>query len=159
MKTGYSCDTEAAVALVATTAKTILGVKGNAAFGVDLIGFSIGFDGVTASDKAVLCELCYCTWATNSPGTNSTSVTVDTDYGRAVASGMTAARAWSAEPTVLTPFRELLLSPNTTASGPLVWDLPRDRTPDSAVGEGFAIRCTAPTSGVNVRATLQFERG
>jgi hypothetical protein len=158
MKTGYSCNTEAAVALAAATAKTVLGVKGNAAFGVDLLGLSISFDGVTASAVGVLVEICYATWATNAPGTNSTSVTVDTSYGRAVASGVTAARAWTAEPTVLTPLKELLVSPNGTANGPFVYDFPRDRTPDSAVAEGFAIRCTAPAI-VNVRATLEFERG
>jgi len=156
MKTGYSCGTEAAVALVATTAKSVLGVKGNAAFGVDFIGFRIGFDGVTATDKAVLVELCYATFATNSPGTNSTSVTVDTTYGRAVTSGFTAARAWTAEPTVLTPIDEWTLTP---IGGTVVWDIPRDRTPDSAVSEGFVLRCTAPTNAVNVRATLMFERG
>lgn len=157
MKTGYSCNTEAAVALAAATAKSILGVKGNAAFGVDLIGLSVSFDGVTTSAVPVLVELCYATFATNSPGTNSTSVTVDTAYGRQVASGFTAARNWTSEPTVLTPIKELLLSPDGNANGPLVWDIPRDRTPDSAFAEGFVIRCTAPAI-VNVRATLELER-
>lgn len=154
MKTGYSCTTEGAVALAAATAKTIIGVKGNGAFGVDLLGFSVGFDGVTASAVPVLIELCYATWATNSPGTNSTSTTVRTNYGRAVASGMTAGKTWTTEPTVLTVFREFLLTPN---GGLVLASLPRDRTPDSAFGEGFAIRCTAPAI-VNVRATLDFER-
>jgi hypothetical protein len=156
VKTGYSTNTEAAVALVAATAKTVIGVKGGAAFGVDWIGYRIGFDGVTSTDKAVLVELCYCTWATNSPGTNSTSTTVDTMYGRAVASGMTAAKNWTAEPTVLTPFDEFQLTP---IGGLVIVNFPRDRTPDSAVAEGFAIRLTAPTNAVNVRASMFFERG
>ena len=155
MKTGYGCNTESAVALAAATAKSILGVKGNAAFGVDLLGFRVGFDGVTASAVPVLIELCYATFATNSPGTNSTSVTVDTQYGRAVANGMTAARSWSAEPTVLTPLDEFLLTPN---GGLVIVNLPRDRTPDTAVAEGFVLRCTAPAI-VNVRASMFFERG
>jgi hypothetical protein len=91
MKTGYGINSQGAVALSAATARSILGVKGNAAFGVDWLGYRIGFDGVTASAVPVLVELCYCTFATNSPGTNSTSVTVDTLYGRAIASGFTAA--------------------------------------------------------------------
>jgi len=155
MKTGYSCSTEAAVALVAATPKSILGVLGNAAFGVDFIGFDCGFDGVTAANVPVLLELCYATFATNPPGTNSTSVTVDTTYGRAVTPGMTAARAWSAEPTVLTPIKEFLLTPN---GGAIFYNFPRDRTPDSAVSNGFVLRGNAPNN-VNVRATFNFERG
>lgn len=155
MKTGYATSTEAAVALSAGVAKSILGVKGNAAFGVDWIGYRIGFDGVTASAVPVLIELCYVTWATNSPGTNSTSTTIDTLYGRAIANGMTAAKSWSAEPTVVTPFDEFLLTPN---GGLVIRDFPRDRTPDSAVAEGFLIRGNAPAN-VNVRATMLFERG
>jgi len=155
MKTGYSCTTEGAVALVGATVKTIIGVKANAAFGMDWIGYAIGFDGVTASDKAVLVELCYATWATNSPGTNSTTTTIRTNYGRAVASGMTAGKTWTAEPTVLTVFREFLLTP---IGGLVVANFPRDRTPDSAFAEGFVIRCTAPTNAVNVRASMDFEK-
>ena len=154
MKTGYATSTEGVVALSAGVAKSIIGVKANAAFGVDWLGFRIGFDGVTASAVPVLCELCYCTWATNGPGTNSTSSTIDTIYGRAVASGMTAAKNWTAEPTVVTPFDEFLLTPN---GGLIIKDFPRDRIPDSAFAEGFLIRGNAPAN-VNVRATMLFER-
>lgn len=155
MKTGYATSTEGAVALSAGVAKSILGVKGNAAFGVDWIGYRIGFDGVTASAVPVLVELCYCTFATNSPGTNSTSTTIDTLYGRAIASGFTAAKNWTAEPTVVTAFDEFLLTPN---GGLIVKDIPRDRSWDSAVAEGFVVRLNAPAT-VNVRGTMYFERG
>lgn len=154
MKTGYATSTEGVVALSAGVAKSIIGVKGNAAFGVDWIGYRLGFDGVTASAVPVLVELCYCTWATNPPGTNSTATTIDTIYGRAVASGMTAAKSWSAEPTVVTPFDEFLLTPN---GGLIIVNFARDRIPDSAFGEGFLIRGNAPAN-VNVRGTMFFER-
>ncbi len=154
MKVGYATSTESAVALAAATAKSILGVRGNAAFGVDLLGFRVGFDGVTASAVPVLVELCYATFATNPPGTNSTSSTIDTVYGRQVASGLTGAKNWTTEPTVLTPIDEWLLTPN---GGLVIKDLPRDRTPDSAFSEGFVLRLTAPAI-VNVRGTLFFER-
>ena len=154
MKTGYAAKTEAAVALAAGVAKSILGVRSNAAFGMDWIDYEIGFDGVTASAVPVLVELCYCTWATNPPATNSTAVTIQTAYGRAVASGMTAARNWTAEPTVVTPLREYLLTPN---GGLVIARFARDRTWDTALNEGFLIRCTAPAI-VNVRATMGFER-
>lgn len=154
MKVGYSTSTEGAIALVGATAKSILGVNGNAAFGVDWIGYRVGFDGVTAANVPVLVELCYCTFATNPPGTNSTASTIDTVYGRVVASGFTAAKNWTAEPTVITPFDEYLLTPN---GGLVIKDFPRDRTPDSAFSQGFVIRLTAPVA-VNVRGTMFFER-
>lgn len=154
MKVGYTTSTEGAVALAAGVAKTILGVRGNAAFGVDWIGYRVGFDGVTASAVPVLVELCYITFATNPPGTNSTASTIDTIYGRVVASGFTAAKNWAAEPTVVTAFDEFLLTPN---GGLIIKDFPRDRTPDSAFNEGFGIRLTAPAI-VNVRGTMLFER-
>jgi len=154
VKVGYSTSTEGAIALGAGVAKTILGIRGNAAFGVDWLGYRVGFDGVTASAVPVLVELCYITFATNPPGTNSTASTIDTIYGRVVASGFTAAKNWTAEPTVVTAFDEFLLTPN---GGLIVKDFPRDRTPDSAFNEGFGLRLTAPAI-VNVRATMLCER-
>jgi len=154
MKTGYSSTTEGAVALAASTAKSVIGVKGNAAFGVDWIGYRLGFDNAaSAGTVAVAVELCYATFATNSPGTNSTGTTIRTIYGRAVASGMAAAKNWTTEPTVLTVFDEFFLPP----SGVIVPNFPRDRTPDSAFAEGFVIRCTAAAI-VNLRAGLYYER-
>ncbi len=154
MKIGYSSSTEGAVALGAGVAKSILGIRGNAAFGVDWLGYEIGFDGVTASAVPVLVELCYCTFATNPPATNSTATTIDTIYGRVLASGFTGGRNWTVEPTVISAFHEFLLTPN---GGLIIKDFPRDRTPDSAFNEGFVIRCNAPAA-VNVRATMFFER-
>lgn len=150
----YTAPTGAAVALSAATAKTVIGVKAHANSGLLLAGYNIGFDGVTASAVPVLVEICYCTWASNPPGTNSTSVTPVQELGRVIAVGATAARNWSAEPTVLTPMREILLTPN---GGTIVYDYPLGTEPDCAVAEGFAIRCTAPAV-VNVRATLKVSR-
>lgn len=153
-KAGYGTSTEGAVALSAATAKSILGVSAPAQFGVDLKKLRIAFDGVTASAVPVLVELCYATFATNAPGTNSTSTTVDQVYGRSVTAGFTAAKAWTTEPTVLTPIDEWLLTPN---GGLVIYDFPLGDTPDSAVSNGFALRCNAPAT-VNVRASLWFER-
>jgi hypothetical protein len=140
--------------LAAATAKTILGVNSPAQFGCDLVGYTISFDGVTASAVPVLVEICVCTFATNAPGTASTTVTVDQKYGRAITAGFTGAKNWTTEPTVLTPFKEFLLDPN---KGLIDWDFPLGQTPDTAVSNGFAIRCNAPAI-VNVRGTLRFER-
>lgn len=154
-KAGYQVSTSSDVALVAATAKTVLGVLAPAQFGVDLRGFEIAFDGVTTTDKPVLIEIAGCTFATNAPGTNSTTETVNQIYGRAVTAGFTGGSAWTAEPTVVSALKVLRLTPN---GGTYDYDWPLGETLDNDVSKGFAIRCTAPTSAVNVRASLRFER-
>jgi len=151
---GYSCTTEGAVALVAATAKTIIGAKAHANSGLQLKGWEVAFDGVTASAVPVLVEICYCTWATNSPGTNSTSTTPRQKYGRALTAGFTSGKTWTTEPTALTVMKELLLSPN---GGVIAFQYPLGTEPDCALAEGFAIRCNAPAN-VSVRATMDLER-
>lgn len=154
----YDVETGAAVALTATTAKTVLFVVGTANFGIQLLRASVGFDGVTASDKAVYCEICALTAASNSTaGTGNTSATsaIQQTRGRAITTGFTAGYNCSSEPTVLTKIRSFLLTP---IGGTIVYDFPLDNLPDNDVSKGFAIRCTAPTSAVNVRAALGFAR-
>lgn len=151
---GYSATTEGAIALAAATAKSITGVKAHANSGLQVKAFGVAFDGVTATAVPVLVELCYCTWATNSPGTNSTSTTPRQNYGRSLTAGFTSGKDWSAEPTALTVLKSVLLSPN---GGVLEYQFPLGQEPDCALGEGFVIRCTAPAV-VNVRATLVVER-
>lgn len=153
-KAGYSAPAAAAVALVAATAKSVIGVNAPAQFGVDLQGFSFGFDGVTASAVVVVCELCRATFATNAPGTASTSITPVQEYGPTITPGFTAASAWTTEPTVLTPIWRFPLDPN---KGFILYDRPPGRTWDSPVSNGFVLRMTAP-AGVNVTPTLFFER-
>ena len=151
---GYSCTTEGAVALAAATAKTIIGAKAHANSGLQLKGYEVSLDGVTASAVPVLVEICYCTWTTNSPGTASTSTTVKQKYGRVLTAGFTAGKTWTTEPTTLTVFKEFLLAPD---KGFIAFQYPLGQEPDSALAEGFAIRCTAPAA-VNVRGGLDLER-
>jgi hypothetical protein len=54
---------------------------------------------------------------------------------------------------VLTPIDSFTMTPN---GGTVIRDY-NGATPDSAVTNGFVIRCTAPAA-VNVRATMTFER-
>jgi hypothetical protein len=150
---GYKVTTSAAVALAAATAKSILGIKAPTGNGMDLIGASVQFDGASGSAVPVLVELCYCTFATNPPGTNSTSRTPVQAYGRVIAAGATAASNWTAEPTAITVLDEFLFHPQAG----VVLQLPLGTTYDCAVSEGFLIRCTAPAI-VNARATLHWER-
>lgn len=155
MKCGYTCNTEAAVALSAATAKSVLGIKSAADFGLDLKKFRIGFDGVAASAVPVLVELCFATWATNAPGTNSTNVTPRQAYGRTIAHALLGAAAnWTTEPTVLTVLDHWLLTP---AGGLVLYDFPLGDTPDADLSQGFVLRCNAPAT-VNVRATMWWER-
>lgn len=150
----YDCSTEGAVALTAATAKTVLGVKAHANSGLLLSGLLVGFNGVSASEVPGVLELCYCTWATNSPGTNSTSTTPRQKNGRTLAAGFTSGKTWTAEPTVLTVIRDFLLTPN----GGLVYvDIPLGKEWDCALGEGFALRCTY-AAAANVRAIMEVSR-
>lgn len=151
---GYSVTTGGTVALSAATAKTILGVKAHANSGLQLKKLQLSFDGITTGKVGVLVELGYCTFATNSPGTNSTSVTPLQAYGRVLTAGFTAAKNWTSEPTTITVIDELLLTPN---AGLIVIQNPLGQEPDTALGEGLVIRCTAPDA-VNARATMNVER-
>lgn len=153
-KANYAAPAAAAVALVAATAKTGWGVLAPAQFGVDLQGFSFAFDGVTATAVPVKIELCKATFATNPPGTASTSITVQQESGPVITAGFTSASAWTTEPTVLTPIWIWQLDPN---KGTQVTDRPPDRTWDNVVSQGYALRFTAPAA-VNVWPTGFFGR-
>lgn len=150
----YTAVTGGAVALAAATPKTVLGWQAHANSGLLLVKFRVSFDGNNPSASPVTVELCYCTWATNAPGTNSASVTPSQESGRAMAVGATAAKNWAAEPTSLTVLEEGSLTP---ASGYLLYDYPLGTELDAAPNEGFAIRCNAPAT-VNVRAVMKVSR-
>jgi hypothetical protein len=150
----YDAVNSANVALTGGATRTVLGVKAHANSGLLLVDWDITFDGVTASNVPGLVELCYCTWATNSPGTASTSVTVTQRLGRALTAGFTAGETWTTEPTVLTVIRRRRFTPN---GGVLVYDYPLGKEPDCALGEGFAIRCNF-AAAVNVVASMGVSR-
>lgn len=151
---GYSCTTEGAVALSAATAKSIIGARAHANSGLQLKGFDVAFDGVTAAAVPVLVEVCYSTFGANAPGTNSTSTTPRQNYGRSLTAGFTSGKNWTTEPTTLTVIKEFLLAPD---KGIFSFLFPLGMEPDCALSEGFVIRCNAPAA-VNVRATLHLER-
>lgn len=150
----YYCSTEGAVALAAATAKTIIGAKAHANSGLLLKKVRYGFDGVTASGVPVLVEACYATWATNGPGTNSTSTTPRQANGRVLTAGFTSGKTWSTEPTALTVIEDELMTPN---GGQLWYDFPLSDEWDSALAEGFCLRFTAPAI-VNARSVMAVTR-
>lgn len=154
-KAGYNCTTEGAVSLVAQTAKSVIGLKSAADFGLDLKKIKLSFGGVTASNEPGLVELCYSTFATNSPGTNSTSVTPLQGYGRVLTHGVTAAKNWTTEPTALSVLEQWSITPN---GGTALYDYPLGDTYDSAFSQGFVVRCTFDDAVAGVYCTLVWER-
>jgi hypothetical protein len=149
MKAGYTAEVGAAVALAPATAKTVLSVIAPAQFGVDLVGFRLGFDGVTAANTPVVVEIV--TWTTDGTGTSGTVVQA---YGRSITAGFTTKYNYTVEPTTPTAVDRYSLTPN---GGAIVYDYPRDRTPDCAVSNLIGIRLTA-AQAVNCNATMVFER-
>jgi len=153
MKSGYKCHTEGEVALAAAgTTLNVLGVAGNANFGICLKELWFDFDGTTATNNTVRLMLARCTFATNAPGTNSTSVTVKQSYGRHAGTGFAAAKNWTAAPTVIETVaeEEFRLDPN---KGMFRYPWPLGEEPDSALGEGWLLRALVET-GDTVSATI-----
>jgi len=161
-RSGYSITTEGEVTLnAAATVKTVLGVKGDSSTPVNLKSMWVDFDGVSSTDKPVKVSLLVVTFATNAPGTNSTSVTVKQAYGRNAGTGIIAARNWTAEPTTVEPqsYDEFSLDPN---KGLYRYDWPLGEEPDCALGSGFIIRAlieSGDTVTAAIRAGMRFERG
>lgn len=157
MRSVYTASTEGQVSCVANTPKTVLGIEAPSNFGIDLLSFWIDFDGVDSTQKPVLVEICTATFATNAPGTNSTAATVQRQAGKLANTGFSAAKTWTAEPTVLTVIDSFALDPN---KGVFRYEWPFGENPDFDLADGFAIRVTVPTGGatVNVRAGVRIAR-
>ena len=159
MKCGYSVGVGADVSLAANTTQTILGVLSGSAFGLQLKKIGLGARGSGSSAPTavpLLVEICYCTFATNTPGTNSTSETPIQTYGRVIAHGVTAASAWSSEPTVLSVWDEFALHPQQMMKE----GLPFGEEYDTDVSDGFAMRVTNPSGNPTVimRPSFHWER-
>lgn len=160
-KSGYSIVTEGEVTLAgAGTAKTILGVDSPSNFGIDMKAWWVDLDSITASDRPVRIQLLVCTFATNPPGTASTTVTIKQNYGRLGNTGFAAAKNWTAEPTTIeaTAFDEFAIDAN---KGIYRYDWPLAESPDAALDSGFIIRAlveTGDTVTANIRAGMRFER-
>lgn len=135
-----------AIALTASTAKSVLGVKGHANSGTLLRKVRGSFNSVTAADQPVLVEIMACTWATNSPGTNSSSVTPVQTVGRVIAAGFTAGKTWTTEPTALTQIDDFYCPPN----GTFLYDFPLGDELDADLANGFVVRCTPGASATSL---------
>lgn len=140
---GYKGNAVATNALTASATRTILGVKAGASFGLQIKKMGVSFNG-SAAAAGIEVQFVYCTFATNPPGTNSTSITPVQAYGRTLAAGFTAASQWttSNEPTVVT----VLDSRFIQQSGAYEWSTPLGQEDDCALGEGFGIRVVTPAA-------------
>jgi hypothetical protein len=142
------------VVATSSTASTVAGVKTPANQAVTLWGFDIGFDGTTSTNGPAKCEVGTCTFATNSPGTNSTSVTpVAFDSGRPETIQSTAGKAWTSEPTVISSM-EAFYIPSYMGSGIIFQPLAHPVTAKG--GNGAILRVTQQTSVTpNASGTLK----
>jgi hypothetical protein len=151
---GYKIQSLSSNALTASVTRTVVGVKSGAAFGLQVVKWGFSFNG-SAAAAGIECQLVYSTWATNAPGTNSTSITATQDYGRVLTNGITGAGHWTTEPTALTVIESKFIQ----QSGAYEWSVPLGKEPDCALGEGFAVRVITPAAVTpNYVAFLSVER-
>lgn len=155
-RVAWSVTTGAAVALAASTAKSVIGVKSDSNKGFKLTEIDVSFDATDATKGPVLVELCSCTFGANAPGTNSTSLTPAFTSGQSAnTDDISAARNWTTEPTTLTVLKEWQIDSN---KGQLIFQFPQGREPEAVNGGGFVIRCTSGSGSTpNVRASMEVE--
>ena len=157
----YAFSTGATAYTSTAALQNALGVFSSATdFGLQLCKYRIGFNGVTASNTPVTIRFGTCTYATNPPGTNSTSATIFQESGRVIAAtNITAGYNWTAgnEPTVKTYLGDaFILTPN---GGVVLYDFPLGDEPDTFTSgnTGFFIETTAAQT-VGVVGSMWFSR-
>jgi hypothetical protein len=156
MAAGFSVTTGAAFA-VTSGAKTILNLLVGATNPPILTEYSMSFDGVTATAVPVLVELCASTQA--GAGTPGSVGAIQQVRGFPTFTPITTvAGQYSAEPTVLTSFRQWFVP---AFMGMADWQMPLGReiqgilTAATAL-KGIAFRVSAPAA-VNARGYAEWE--
>ncbi len=149
------CDVNfSAVALTASTARTVAGVKAATNVALKILEAAASFDGATSSNAPALVDFARCTFATNSPGTNSTSYTpVKREPGRAETVQATAAHTWTTEPTVVTAQGTKYVG---QFNGLYHYIMPFSSPMIVAGAAGFVIRANSPNN-VNASGHITFE--
>ena len=144
------------VNLGADSAKSVVGLKSPTNQANKIIGLNFGADGTDATKGPILVEICHCTFATNAPGTNSTSVTpVADDSGRPETIQSTAAKNWTTEPTVITVWEAFYVP---SFGGSAIIYLPLTKPMIVKGGAGMVVRCTRPSGfSVNVTGSIKAE--
>jgi len=137
VRSGAAANTSAAVALVAATAKTVIGVFGTSGTTLGLFRFRVSFNSVTATDAPALVEV----GITTAAGTVGTAFTPSQLTGQSLASAAAAGYNYSAEPTYNRLVESLYVPVN---NGLYEYTYSLGTEPVCAVSQGFAIRVTAP---------------
>lgn len=132
------------VALTAATARTVGGVLASTNVCCRVMGFAISFNGAISTATPALVEVCTCTFATNPPGTNSTSLALaKRDTGRPETIQATAGHSWTTEPTAIT-----VLQTRYVGAFNGLWEILVGFTTPLICpgGDGIVIRVTAPAT-------------
>lgn len=136
-----------AASLAAATAETLLQLVTPSSRRAKVVGLSLGFSSVTASDVPVLVELLLQTTA----GTASAATPVADDQADPAAL-CTAQKTFTVEPTPSTVLRRMLLTP---VGGLILVDLEAmDKVVEMLVSTRVGLRVTAPQAQTNVHAEL-----
>lgn len=148
VRSGAAANTSVTVALVAATAKTVVGVFGTAGTTLALKRWRVSFNSVTATDAPALVEI----GITTAAGTVGTAFTPSQITGRALASPAAAGYNYSAEPTYNRLVESLYVPVN---NGLYEYTYTLADEPLCDVSQGFAIRVTAPQAQ-NCYASLYY---
>lgn len=132
------------VALTGGAAKSVNGVFAATNIALKLLEMMVSFDGATSTNAPAVCDFARCTFATNPPGTNSTSTTVQKrDPGRAETIQATAGNTWTVEPTVVTP---QFTQDVAQYDGQFAYLCPQTSPIILVGGKGFVIRINSPNA-------------
>lgn len=143
-----------AIALVANTLTTVLGIKCPANQAVVVDEIDVGLDGTNSANGPAIIDVGQCTYATNPPGTNSSSVTpAASDSGRPETIQSTAGKTWTAQPTVIVIWKSFLVP---CFMGSALVPLPQLKPLICKGGGGVSVAATTP-AGVtpNLTGTIQ----
>lgn len=148
VRSGAAANTSVAVATVAATAKTVVGVIGSANDTISLKRWRVTFSSVTSTDVPALVEV----GITTAAGTVGTSYTPAQVSGSPLASSTAAGYNYSAEPTYNRIVESLYVPVN---NGVYEYSYSLGEEPMCAISQGFAIRITSPQAQ-SVHANLWF---
>lgn len=144
----YTVESNGDIALTAATAKTVLQAINSASGVIKSVEIGASFDGTSSTAEPVTVELTSCTQATAGTSTAHTMAQVS---GATRTVQATAARNYTAEPTVVTVLKRWLVHPQTG----IVLQFPLGREPQQNTGsDALGIRCTAPAN-VNFQGYME----
>lgn len=149
-RTRFTVSSEAEVALVAATVKTVVQLVTPANIGVAVRGFQVSFDGTSGSAEPVLVELLTQTTA----GTMTAGTPSHDDTRNPLTIQSTSQKNATVEPTASTVRKRLEVHPQTGLEQRF-W-LDEEFVIGGTSAQRFGLRCTAPAN-VNVVGELYCE--